>query len=316
MRRRQFVELAGTAVVCGAAQAQQSPSPATYTYKTVAGHEIKADVHGVGDGVRKPVVIYIHGGALIMGSRKPVFGRFHSGLIDAGYVVVSIDYRLAPETKLPAIIEDVQAAHEWVRKSGPKLFYIDPDRLAVAGGSAGGYLTQMTGFCVHPRPRALVSYYGYGDIIAPWYSRADDFYRKQPLVPKEEATQAVGTTTVSEPPPKNNRGRFYLYTRQQGIWPKEVAGHDPDAEAKWFHRYCPIQNVSKHYPPILLIHGTNDTDVPFEESKKMDAALTTVHAEHQFITVPGAGHGLTGVTPEVTNGIAERAVEFIKAHIG
>ena len=53
-------------------------------------------------------------------------------------MVVSIDYRLAPETKLPAIVEDVQDACRWVRERGPKLFRIAPERLAVMGGSAGG----------------------------------------------------------------------------------------------------------------------------------------------------------------------------------
>lgn len=184
----------------------------------------------------------------------------------------------------------------------------------MAGGSAGGYLTQMTGFCVNPHPRALVSYYGYGDITSAWYSRPDPFYLKQPHVSKEEASQAVGSQVISEPPAKNQRGRFYLYTRQQGIWPKEVAGHDPDTENKWFDRYCPLRNVTARYPPIMLIHGTTDTDVPCEESKKMDEKLTQKGVTHEFITVPDAGHGLSGLKPEETARIAGRAVAFIKAH--
>ena len=306
---------AAGAAVSWVARAQQAAAPATYTYKTAAGCDIKADVYGADTALRKPVVIFIHGGALIMGSRKGVMlNGLHAGLLNSGYVVVSIDYRLAPETKLPAIIEDVRDAHRWVRKSGPKLYNIDPDRLAVAGGSAGGYLTQMTGFCVSPRPRALVSYYGYGDITSAWYSRPDTFYSKQPHVPKEEALQAVGTNVISEPPDKNQRGRFYLYTRQQGLWPKEVAGHNPDTEDKWFDRYCPLRNVSAKYPPIMLIHGTADTDVPYEESKKMDEKLTQKGVKHELVTVPDAGHGLSGAKPEDTARIAERAVEFIKAH--
>ena len=62
-----------------------------------------------------------------------------------GYALVSFDYRLAPEVKLPAIIEDVQDAFRWLREQGPKLLHIDPDRVVVTGGSAGGYLTLMTG---------------------------------------------------------------------------------------------------------------------------------------------------------------------------
>ena len=202
-------------------------------------------------GASRPCM-WIHGGALIMGSRKWLDDAFHAEIAKRGFVVVSIDYRLAPETKLPGIIDDVQDAWRWVRQEGPKRFGIDPDRIAVAGGSAGGYLTLMTGFCLEPRPRALVSYFGYGDITTPWYSEPDEFYRRKPLVPKEEAYRCVGSRALSEPPAQNQRGRFYLYCRQQGIWPNEVAGHNPHAEPKWFDPYCPIRNVTAKYPPTFL----------------------------------------------------------------
>ena len=212
---------------------------------------------------------------------------FWPSCVKRGFVIVSIDYRLAPETKLPGIIEDVQDAWRWLRQEGPKQFGIDPDRIATAGGSAGGYLTLMTGFCLEPRPRALVSYYGYGDITTPWYSKPDAFYRRQPLVPKDEAYRCVGNRVLSEPPTPNRRGRFYLYCRQHGIWPNEVAGHDPLAEPKWFDPYCPIRNVTAKYPPAMLIHGTADTDVPYAESKNMAARLAEAKVKHELITVDG-----------------------------
>ena len=81
-------------------------------------------------------------------------------------MIVSIGYRLAPETKLPAIIEDVQDAWKWMHEQARRLG-IDRGRIAIGGASAGGYLTQMTGFCLNPRPRALISYSGYGDIVGP-----------------------------------------------------------------------------------------------------------------------------------------------------
>jgi len=214
---------------------------------------------------------------------------------------------------LPASIEDVQDAYRWMRNEAGR-FGIDRDRIATAGGSAGGYLTQMAGFCLEPRPRALVSYYGYGDIIGPWYADPDEFYRRQPLVSKEEALAAVGTTAIAEPLPKTQRGKFYLYCRQNGLWPKEVTGHDPRTEARWFDRYCPIRNVTAKYPPTLLIHGTEDTDVPYSLSRDMDAKLTSAGVKHDFITVAGAGHGLTGAKPEEIARVADHAVQFIKAH--
>jgi acetyl esterase/lipase len=318
--RREFLRcLAATSATLSLpriAIAQEQSEIKTYTYKSAGGCDIKADVVSHGPLEKRPVVVWIHGGALIMGSRTGIPAFLRELARDPGYAVVSIDYRLAPETKLPAIIEDIQDAHRWVRTHGPALFGADPDRIAAVGGSAGGYLTLMSGFCFDPRPKALVSFYGYGDIAGAWYSRPDPFYSKQPAVPKEEAYAAVGTAPIATPPRGNTRGRFYLYCRQQGIWPKEVAGHDPDTEDKWFDGYCPIRNVSKRYPPTLLIHGTNDTDVPYDQSKIMAAKLAEAGVEHELLTAPGAGHGLTGIDAAELKRINDRVAEFIKTRLG
>lgn len=250
-------------------------------------------------------------GALITGSRRlPSNSPVLVSLLEAGFIVVSIDYRLAPETKLPAIIEDVRDAFRWIRESASDL-RVEPNRLAVCGGSAGGYLTLMTGFSVYPKPKALVSYWGYGDIAGAWYSRPDPFYLRQPEVTREEALSAVTTTPVSDPPIKNNRGRFYLYTRQQGTWPNEVAGHDPDSESRWFDRYCPIHNVSKSYPPTMLVHGTADTDVPYEQSEMMADRLREAGVRHQLVTVAEGSHGIGNIPVEERNRIYREAAKFL-----
>jgi acetyl esterase/lipase len=286
----------------------------TYTYKTVENCEIKADVYGASDTTR-PVVMWIHGGALIMGSRGPMDKALLGKLLKAGYAVVSIDYRLAPETKLPAILEDLQDACKWVREEGPELFHIDPKRIAVMGGSAGGYLTLAAGFRVDPRPTVLVSFWGFGDIAGTWQSRPDPFYSKMPLVPKEEAYQAVGGPALSESSGRNNRHRFYHYCRQHGLWPKEAAGHDPDKEPKAFDALCPVRNVSANYPPTLLIHGTKDTDVPYEQSAMMAKELGRKGVEHELITVQDAGHGLAGAKPSVVAETQDRVLAFLNKHM-
>jgi acetyl esterase/lipase len=312
MNRHEFLKTLAAAAVSIVAEGSSlgglKPVPETYIYRAAGGCEIKADVYNAEESVRKPVIIWIHGGALIMGSRK---ARPQWLDPEGRYVVVSIDYRLAPETKLPAIIEDIQGAYRWVGEQGPKLFHIDPDQLAVAGESAGGYLTLMTGFCVNPRPRVLLSLSGYGDITSPWYSRPSPFYLRQPPVSREEAYRSVGTACISVLPEKDQRFRFYLYCRQQGIWPKEVTGHDPGAEPQWFDRYCPVRNVSSKYPPTVLIHGTADTDVPYEESVKMEQKLSQSGVEHKFLRVPGGGHVLSGVDPEVRARVLDEAVDFL-----
>jgi acetyl esterase/lipase len=213
--------------------------------------------------------------------------------LTAGYTVVSIDYRLAPETKLQAILKDVQDAYHWVIRQGPGLFNVDPDRLAVVGHSAGGYLTLMTGFRVHPRPKALVSFYGYGDVVGDWYSRPDPHYNLEPAVLPEIARQGINRLVISESPTASlteQRWLFYLYCRQQGLWPKEVTGYNPHTDPRVFEQFCPERNVTQDYPPTLLLHGDKDTDVPYELSKQMAAALKEQHVPHRLITMKGQGH--------------------------
>jgi acetyl esterase/lipase len=293
----------------------QEPSKKTYTYQKVGQCEIKADVYGSSGEKPHSAVVWIHGGAVIMGHRGQIDRTLLNKLLKAGFTVVSIDYRLAPETKLPAILEDLEDACKWVRDRGPELGHIDPKRIAVMGGSAGGYLTLAAGFRVNPPPKALVSFWGYGDIAGAWYSRPDPFYSRMPLVPKEEAYQAVGQSVISESSGKNNRHRFYLYCRQQGLWPKEVAGHDPDKEPQAFDAFCPVRNVSAKYPPTLLVHGTQDTDVPYEQSKMMAKELDRKEVKHELITVPEAGHGLAGAKPAVIADIHDRVLAFLNRHL-
>jgi acetyl esterase/lipase len=321
MRRRDFLGVLTTAIGSTAIPAKifhgdQSAPFQVYEYKTAGGCVIEADVHGADKNIKKPVLMYIHGGALIGGTRKKLPKVVPDLLLKMGYVVVLIDYRLAPETKLPAIVEDVQDAILWIRRDGPKLFHIDPDRLAIVGDSAGGYLTLMTGFRVKPRPRVLAVFWGYGDIISPWYSKPDAFYLKRPRVSKEEAYQSVGTKCLTEPAESNQRGRFYLYCRQNGLWPQEIAGHDPHVEPEWFNAYRPVHNVSKEYPPTILVHGTADTDVPYEESKTMAQKLEEAGVEHELITVSGGGHGLAEISDAEMTRIYEKVAAFLRANMG
>jgi acetyl esterase/lipase len=317
--RRDFLNasaagLASTAVARVPAARGAEITQKTYTYKTVGKCPIKADVYNAAPGERRPLAVWIHGGALIMGDRRGIDRSLLSRLATAGYVVVSIDYRLAPETKLPAILDDVRDAFAWIRTEGPKTWGARPDRFVVLGGSAGGYLTQVTGYLIEPRPSALVSYWGYGDIAGAWYSRPDAFYRQQPLVTESDARAAVGTTEVAEPPPRNERHRFYLYCRQNGLWPREVSGHDPDTESKSFDAFCPVRNLSAQYPPTLLIHGTKDTDVPHEQSVVMDRELARHGVAHEFISVPDAGHGLRGLDRAQIDRIHDRVLAFLKPY--
>jgi acetyl esterase/lipase len=288
----------------------------TYTYKTVSSLPIRADVYRKPDGQVRPAILWIHGGALIFGNRGGINQEQLQRYLESGFVVVSVDYRLAPETKLPEILTDLEDAYLWVREKGPEIFQVDPNRIAVVGHSAGGYLTLTAGYRFQPRPKALVSFYGYGDIAGAWYSNPDPFYLKEPLVSKEKAYAAVGKIPISEPLQEENRWPFYLYCRQQGLWPKEVVGHDPKTEPRAFDAYCPLRNVSGDYPPTLLLHGDKDTDVPFEQSEQMAKELKQNGVPSEFIPIAGGAHGFDWKLKDSQTAKAfDQVVAFLKKYV-
>ena len=182
----------------------------------------------------------------------------------------------------------------------------------------------MSAFSVVPRPKAVVSFYGYGDITGPWYSQPSPHYRMQPLVSEYEAFSCVGKTPLSEPGNPERRQRFYLYLRQQGLWPRHVAGIDPAKHPEAFKPWSPILNVSADWPPVLLLHGTADTDVPYERSVDMAKALSSMQAANRLVTIADGEHGFDrGVTLDEMkrqNGSAPvraavDAVEFAVRHL-
>lgn len=101
-----------------------------------------------------------------------------------------------------------------------------------------------------------------------------------------------------------------------GTWPLEVGGVDPAVDPAFFTPYCPDQNVDGDYPPTLLLHGTNDTDVPYYLSVSMRDRLAAVGVEHELITIESGGHGFDGQwwQPEVEDAQA-RVFAFLYRHL-
>jgi acetyl esterase/lipase len=290
---------------------------ATVVFKTAGDCAIHADVYGAEPDAHRPAILWLHGGALMFGDRTMIHPNHVARYVEAGYVVIAADYRLAPESKLPQIARDVQDAVAWVRTEGPRRFGVDPERLAVVGHSAGGYLTLLAGCTVQPRPQALVAFYGYGDIVGPWYSEPSPFYCQFPLVSVADANATVGTIPLSQPPDDGpDRSLFYLYCRQHGLWPLAATGHDPLAERAALLPYCPVAQIAADYPPTLLLHGDQDDDVPYEQSLAMAQALAQAGIEHTLLTIPGGEHGFDRRVndPEVAAAFAQ-VLAFLHRHL-
>lgn len=301
------------------ADSQETPYvKSTAVYKTVGDLAIHADVYRPPGNEVVPVVVWIHGGALIMGHREGISGRVRAYARKRGFALVSIDYRLAPETKLPAIIEDIEDAFRWIRGPAAKEFHLDPTRVAVTGGSAGGYLTLVTGYRVQPRPQGLVAFWGYGDLIGPWYSSPSPHPRHNRVKPtREEAWKQVSGPPVADSRKREgNGGLFYIYCRQTGQWPEQVSSWDPHSEPEKFYPYMPVKNVTDDWPPTLMIHGTADTDVPHEQSEMMAHEFARHNVQHELISIAGGEHGLGGGDPEKIDQAYVRAEQFLDQVLG
>lgn len=302
---------------------RQVGTPITMTYRTVDSLALQADIYpGRGDGMR-PALLWLHGGALIFGDRAMLRPEQRDLYVNAGYTVIAVDYRLAPETKLPEIASDIAGAIAWVRAEGARHVPIDPHRLAIVGHSAGGYLTLLAGGRVYPRPQALIAFYGYGDIIGAWYTTPSPFYCQFPLVSAHDAWLTVAPETQARQPPIDvstqpppDRRMFYLFCRQQGTWPQEVAGLDPGRDRQALQGFCPVRHVSTDYPPTLLLHGDADSDVPYEQSQLMASALAAAGVPHQLLAITDGEHGFDacGDDPEVRAAFAN-VLAFLAEHV-
>lgn len=297
-------------------QADDQPakfSKAEFTFKTDGELNIRADVHRHASSEKRPVVVWLHGGALIMGSRTGVPKQLLELAEAEQFVIVSLGYRLAPEAQLHEIISDVRDGLQWVRQYGPELFSADPSRLVVAGASAGGYLALMSGFGTDARPTAIVSYWGFGDVDGDWTTKPSPSCRKGKLISKEDAWAVVGQGVLTQTNQTNGRGRstFFLYLKQTGQWLNAVSGLNPATDRDRITPFCPVRNVTSKYPPTLFLHGTADKDVPVEQSLAMASELKRHGVSQEVITIEGGGHSLWSGDRELIEQAFQRSMEFI-----
>ena len=266
----------------------------TFVYKTVNGCPIRVDVYPVDGTTSSPILMCIHGGALIWGSRSDIASggaaRLRELCAAEGYTQVSIDYRLAPETKLPAIIDDIKAPGIGVTTNF--LACSTSIRRASASSAARPAATSRS-WPASVSTRAPARWFPCTGTA----TSQDPGTRSQALSTSRNLgsrprthTRSWGQTRLPNPVLDEERWRFYLYCRQRGIWIQEVTGLDPMTDSTSLRAYRPICNISRDYPATLLVHGTTDTDVPYQQSADMASALQAGGRAAELIAIPGGAH--------------------------
>lgn len=245
-------------------------------------------------GAPVPVVVYIHGGAFMMGSRREnwVAAPLWRALLDAGLAVASVEYRFSGEALFPACVNDVSAAVRWLRTHGAAVG-VRADAVGVIGESAGGHLSAFLGLgSVDPRITGT-------DGVADASSRVDAavaWYPPTDLGRMDEQATVPGAD--------QHGGAGSPESRLIGA---AVAEH-PDRAAF----ASPITHVTDAAAPLLLIHGERDRAVPVGQSIALAAALEAVGADVTLEVVPGADHVFAGVDRAP---IIARSVAFLAAHL-
>lgn len=276
-----LAQLSGVNMLDAAPEGLRTPQPQrllpgaiTYrdiSYAVVIGYRpLLLDVHVPDRPGPHPVVVYAHPGGWMAGVKEMGPWPF---LLEAGYAVVSVSYRLRDEAIYPAPLHDVKAAIRWVRANGAA-YGLRTDRIAGWGSSAGAYLLTMAGLtngdaelegdvgsCRQASSdlAAVIDFYGCTD----WTTWAEDAH---PTGPAELPGM-----------PDSTEVRFLGYV------PTE---HPDRAQAA-----NPVTYAHAAAPPMLICHGDTDTRVGQRQSLRLYDALTAVGADVTFVSVPGAGHG-------------------------
>jgi len=220
-------------------------------------------------GTLSPAVILIHGGGWTKGDKRQAREiEIGMTLAESGFVAASINYDLTPSGKYPANLKDCKNAVRFLRTNS-KLYGIDPDKIAVLGGSAGGHLALMVGYTgddpslapktpysgVSDRVGAVVDMYGVSDI------------------PNRKKTDADGT-------------------------PGELIGIDEliqlmfgDAQAAKVA--SPINHISPQCPPTIILQGKKDKSVDRDQSITLHDALQKAGVQTQIILLEKAAHSFS-----------------------
>ena len=260
-------------------------------YARTAGTSLRLDVyHPRVEGTQRPAVLYVHGGGWVVGDKREQGVPLMSILSDRGFVGFSVNYRLSPGATWPDHLVDVKRAVAWVR-SQAEVYGVDPARIAICGGSAGGHLASMVGLTADDRSLqpgfgeadtsvgAVASLYGVYDLTNASKRQPDGFHRRllQPLVMKA----------------------FY------------------DEEPERFANASPLHRVVADAPPFFIIHGDRDNLAPLEDARDFANAMQEVSQRPVvFAEIRGAQHSFDFFVSPRSLPVLEGVSEFFEHALG
>jgi acetyl esterase/lipase len=220
-----------------------------------------------------PVVVWIHGGGWLGGSKKENPG---AALTARGeYASASVEYRFSDKAIFPAQIQDCQAAIRFLRANANK-YNIDSDRIGVWGASAGGHLVSLLGTS------------GGADAFPKIGQNRDQSDRVQAVIDLFGPTdfQAVKAQVAADNAVKN----IFNFEDMSSPYAK-LFNARPGERADLEKSASPMTFVSKDDPPFLIVHGTADTLVPYAQATEFTDALKKAGVEVLLQTIPGGKHG-------------------------
>lgn len=265
----------------------------TYSQPSIFGYSnfpIKMDILKPMDDKKYPTVVFVPGGGFFS-SNKDKFIQQRLAIAESGYVVASIEYRVAPRSIFPAPLEDVKSAIRFLRANSEK-YNIDKNKIAVMGNSAGGYLAAFTGVTNG------VSKFDKGDNLnqSSIVQAAIDIYGLSDL------------NQIANGYPEEIQKLHESEGSPEALWvngPSLNGDHNDDVGEK-FSEANPITYIDKDLPPFLLMHGDEDKLVSPDQTKILHEALIKAGANSTRYVVKGGQHGgIHWVQPKVVKIIIE-----------
>jgi acetyl esterase/lipase len=234
-----------------------------------------------------PVWIHVHGGAWWKGSR-PASWKGFATYLEAGFSIVTVQYRLAGVAKAPAAVQDVRCAISWVGKNADR-FGFDTGRIVVTGTSAGGHLALMSGMLTNDN-----------DVDLP-------DCREPPAV--AAIVDFYGPTDLDTWPAPDPSGKGFIQAPHSSI--ARWIGERPDA-GLMRRKMSPLAYVRADLPPIFIVHGDADPVVPVQESLDLKQRLDAVGARSGLHIVSGGVHGK--FDEEQRRAVEQAVLKFLRQH--